>query len=124
VEAKLLQTAASLRTFFVLVISAEPVKSLVGFLGVFLSARYQNTEQNLSFHAVFRGQWLRELFDTSLNCSLAGQWFRLGAWTLDSGSNGQGMENVVYRQSMLLSPGDFDGFCRSPNPATLFVLRL
>jgi hypothetical protein len=54
---------------------------------------------------------------------LAGQWFRLGAWTLDSGSDGQGMENVVYRQSMLLSPGDFDGFCRSPNPATLFVLR-
>jgi phosphoribosyl-dephospho-CoA transferase len=33
VEAKLLQTAASLRTFFVLVISAEALKSLVAFLG-------------------------------------------------------------------------------------------
>jgi len=32
VEAKLLQTAASLRTFFVLVISAEALKSLVAFL--------------------------------------------------------------------------------------------
>jgi hypothetical protein len=38
---------------------------------------------------------------------LAGPWFRLGAWTFDSGSDGQGVENVVYRQSMLLSPGDF-----------------
>ena len=37
-EAKLLQTAASLRTFFVLVISAEALKSLVAFLEVFLSA--------------------------------------------------------------------------------------
>jgi hypothetical protein len=40
---------------------------------------------------------------------MAGPWFRLGAWTLGSGTEGQGMENVVYRQSMLLSPGDFDG---------------
>jgi hypothetical protein len=40
---------------------------------------------------------------------MAGPWFRLGAWTVGSGSDGQGMENVVYRQSMLLSPGDFDG---------------
>ena len=32
-EAKLLQTAASLRTFFVWVISAEALKSLVAFLG-------------------------------------------------------------------------------------------
>ena len=38
---------------------------------------------------------------------LAGPWFRLGAWTFGSGSDGQGMENVVYRQSMLLSPEDF-----------------
>ena len=29
---------------------------------------------------------------------MAGPWFRLGAWTLGSGSEGQGMENVVYRQ--------------------------
>jgi hypothetical protein len=28
---------------------------------------------------------------------MAGPWFRLGAWTLGSGSDGQGMENVVYR---------------------------
>lgn len=28
---------------------------------------------------------------------MAGPWFRLGAWTLGSGSEGQGMENVVYR---------------------------
>jgi hypothetical protein len=33
VEAKLLQTAATLRTFFALVISAEALKSLVAFLG-------------------------------------------------------------------------------------------
>jgi hypothetical protein len=33
VEAKPLQTAASLRTFFVFVISAEALKSLVAFLG-------------------------------------------------------------------------------------------
>jgi hypothetical protein len=33
VEAKLLQTAASLRTFSVLVISARALKSLVPFLG-------------------------------------------------------------------------------------------
>ena len=32
-EAKLLQTAASLRTFFVLVMSAEALESLVAFLG-------------------------------------------------------------------------------------------
>jgi hypothetical protein len=32
-----------------------------------------------------------------------------GPWTIGSGSDGQGMENAVYiyRQSMLLSPGDF-----------------
>jgi hypothetical protein len=33
VEAKLLQTAASLRTFFLLVVSAEALKSLDAFLG-------------------------------------------------------------------------------------------
>ena len=36
-EAKLLQTAASLRTFFVLVISPEALKSLVAFLGYWFS---------------------------------------------------------------------------------------
>ena len=30
-----------------------------------------------------------------------------GPWTIGSGSDGQGMENAVYWQSMLLSPGDF-----------------
>jgi hypothetical protein len=40
---------------------------------------------------------------------LAGPWFSLGPWTFGSGSDGQGVENVVYRQSMLLSPGDFGG---------------
>ena len=40
---------------------------------------------------------------------LAGPWFRLGAWTFGSGSDGQGVEKVVYRQSMLLSPEDFAG---------------
>jgi hypothetical protein len=34
VEAKLLQTAASLRTFFVLVMFAETLESLVAFLGI------------------------------------------------------------------------------------------
>jgi hypothetical protein len=38
--------------------------------------------------------------------SLAGPWFRLGACSTGSGCDGQGVENVVYRQSMLLSPED------------------
>jgi hypothetical protein len=38
---------------------------------------------------------------------LAGPWFRLGAWTFGSHRDGQGIENAVYRQSMLLSQGDF-----------------
>jgi hypothetical protein len=38
---------------------------------------------------------------------LAGTWFRLGAWSADFGRDKQGVENVVYRQSMLLSPEDF-----------------
>jgi hypothetical protein len=37
VEAKLLQTAASLRTFFLLVVSAEALKSLIAFLGYWSS---------------------------------------------------------------------------------------
>ena len=32
-----------------------------------------------------------------------------GNYTIGSGSDGQGVKNVVYRQSMLLSPGDFVG---------------
>ena len=35
--------------------------------------------------------------------SLAGPWFRLGACSTGSGCDGQGVENVVYRQSMLLA---------------------
>jgi hypothetical protein len=38
---------------------------------------------------------------------LAGPWFRLGASSAGSGSHKQGVENVVYRQSMLLTPEDF-----------------
>ena len=38
---------------------------------------------------------------------LAGPWFRLGACSTGSGREKQGVENVVYRQSMLLSPEDF-----------------
>jgi hypothetical protein len=38
---------------------------------------------------------------------LAGPWFRLGACSTGSGRDKQGVENVVYRQSMLLSPEDF-----------------
>jgi hypothetical protein len=38
---------------------------------------------------------------------LAGTRFRLGAWSADFGRDKQGVENVVYRQSMLLSPEDF-----------------
>jgi hypothetical protein len=36
----------------------------------------------------------------------AGPWFRLGACSTGSGGDGQGVENVVYRQSMLLSAED------------------
>ena len=32
---------------------------------------------------------------------LAGPWFRLGACSAGSGCDGQGVENVVYRQSMI-----------------------
>ena len=54
VEAKLLQTAASLRTFFVLVISAETLKSLIAFVGFFerRMPEYQNIEQILFMIAV------------------------------------------------------------------------
>ncbi|HYY31626.1 MAG TPA: hypothetical protein VE860_27025 [Chthoniobacterales bacterium] len=38
---------------------------------------------------------------------LAGPSFRLGACSTGSGSDKQGVENVVYRQNMLLSPEDF-----------------
>jgi hypothetical protein len=38
----------------------------------------------------------------------AGPWFRLGAFSTGSGRDKQGVENVVYRQSMLLSPEDFN----------------
>jgi hypothetical protein len=38
---------------------------------------------------------------------LAGPWFRLGACSAGSGSHKQGVENVVYRQSILLIPEDF-----------------
>ena len=37
---------------------------------------------------------------------LAGPWFRLGACSTGSGGDKQGVENVVYRQSMLLSRED------------------
>jgi hypothetical protein len=38
---------------------------------------------------------------------LAGPWFRLGACSPGSVRDKHGVENVVYRQSMLLSPEDF-----------------
>jgi hypothetical protein len=50
VEAKLLQTAASLHTFFVLVMSAETLESLSRFLGIF-ERRMQDLVQDPLFHA-------------------------------------------------------------------------
>ena len=38
---------------------------------------------------------------------LARSWFKLGACSTGSGRDKQGVESVVYRQSMLLSPEDF-----------------
>ena len=38
---------------------------------------------------------------------LTGSWFRLGVCSTGSGGDKQGVENVVYRESMLLSPEDF-----------------
>jgi len=69
VEAKLLQNAASLRTFFALVVSAGASEWLVPFPVILERAMPKYRKKNLSFHAVFRGPWLREPFDTSLNCS-------------------------------------------------------
>ena len=38
---------------------------------------------------------------------LSGPWFRLGAWTIKSSRDDRGVENVVERQSFLLSPQSF-----------------
>jgi hypothetical protein len=38
-----------------------------------------------------------------VHCCHNGTWFRLGAWTFGSSTEGQGVENLVYRQNMLLS---------------------
>jgi hypothetical protein len=56
VEAKLLQIAASLRTFFVAVIFAETLESFVRVSGVFSITVCQNIDQNPLFHAGIRGQ--------------------------------------------------------------------
>ena len=38
---------------------------------------------------------------------LSGEWFRLGAWTIDPRRDERGVEDVVSRQSFLLVPGHF-----------------
>jgi len=38
---------------------------------------------------------------------LSGQWFRLGAWTINPRRDERGVEDVVWRQSFLLIPGQF-----------------
>jgi len=38
---------------------------------------------------------------------LSGQWFRLGAWTITHLREGRGVEDRVFRQTLLLGPGDF-----------------
>lgn len=38
---------------------------------------------------------------------LRDQWFRLAAWTIESKIDAQGVEDVVLRKSLLLSPSDF-----------------
>jgi hypothetical protein len=53
---------------------------------------------------------------------LAGPWFRLGAYSTGSGRDKQGVENVVYRQSMLLSPEDFSVIADMWSPEARAVL--
>lgn len=38
---------------------------------------------------------------------LSSPWFRLGSWTLRSQCNDQGVESVIGRQSIMLTPGNF-----------------
>lgn len=38
---------------------------------------------------------------------LGGLWFRLGAWTIQSQRNIRGVENVIERHSIMLSPRQF-----------------
>lgn len=40
---------------------------------------------------------------------LSGPWFRLGAWTIKPSPDERGVEDVVSRQSLLLSPESFGG---------------
>ena len=38
---------------------------------------------------------------------LSGLWFRLGAWTIQPQRDIRGVENVIERQTIMLSPGQF-----------------
>jgi hypothetical protein len=67
VEAKLLQTAASLRTRFVLVFFAETLESLVAFLGYSRARDAKVSTKIIRSMRVFRGQWALTVVDFRLH---------------------------------------------------------